>query len=158
VALQPILGRSFGCETGYHRGWRVFNCDFDTETFASPWYNSISLFRSHYVYWHATYMATMNAGTRPERCPNIFVNLAGSEKPERSITKAMRRSTRAVMLKKERHSLCVQEAYRLARSGQHADYLTIGSTLSCRYPEVFTWLDRNSVREDLERVCAEAQG
>lgn len=60
-------------------------------------------------------------------------------------------------IKEQRKSDCMSEAYQLAQSGKHLDYLTIENALSGRYPEAREWLDRDSIRDDLRRMCNKAR-
>jgi hypothetical protein len=59
--------------------------------------------------------------------------------------------------KEQRRAKFMQEAYELARSGRHRDYLSIESALSGVYPEAREWLDNNSIRDDLRRMCDNAR-
>lgn len=62
------------------------------------------------------------------------------------------------MARKElRRAACMREAYALAATGSHADYLTIEKVLSGHYPEARSWLDSGSIRDDLRRVCDQAR-
>jgi hypothetical protein len=52
-----------------------------------------------------------------------------------------------------------RRAFELAESGQHIDYLTIEAALINEgYPEARTYLDRNSIRDDLKVACDRARG
>lgn len=59
--------------------------------------------------------------------------------------------------KEQRRAECMREAYALAQSGRHIDYLTIESALSSQYPEARGWLDSDSIRDDLRRMCNQAR-
>jgi hypothetical protein len=59
--------------------------------------------------------------------------------------------------KEQRRARFMQEAYELARSGRHRDYLSIQAELSGIYPEAREWLDMNSVRIELRRMCENAR-
>lgn len=59
--------------------------------------------------------------------------------------------------KEQRRTECMKEAYVLAQSGLHIDHLTIERVLSARFPEARDWLDGNSIRDDLRRMCAKAR-
>lgn len=59
--------------------------------------------------------------------------------------------------KEQRRAACMREAYELAQTGRHIDYLSIENALSGTYPEARTWLDSDSTRDDLRRMCQQAR-
>jgi hypothetical protein len=61
------------------------------------------------------------------------------------------------MAKTERQAACIREAFALAESGEHSNYLTIETMLSTRYPEARNWLDSHTTHDDLNQMCNQAR-
>jgi len=57
----------------------------------------------------------------------------------------------------ERDETMWEEAYRLARSGDHSSYLSIEWELTGRFPKAHSLLGDDRVREKLNRMCEEAR-
>ena len=73
---------------------------------------------------------------------------------------ALQKVLEAVVVKNKeaRQVYMRRRAFELAESGDHIDYLTIEAALINEgYPEARTYLDRNSLRDDLKAACDRAR-
>ena len=69
-----------------------------------------------------------------------------------------RRLPRKQSRKEQRQEYMSRRARELAASGDHIDNLTIENALIREgYPEARTYLDRNSIRQDLKEICDRAR-